>query len=104
SSNPTSIAPLVFTFDYPGFSGIPMTMQVAHVDFNPSFTDSRSITVFATAGFQNGANTITVPNLLAILGTPFYGCCSSGTRVHWSAEIFAGTAPFSSVPPGPVLG
>jgi len=107
-----------FTFNYSGFSGLPAINEQASIFWNqiasvragsknrvPSFVTSSSgegatplqtnpaagqITVTATANFQGGANTITIPDLSALPGFP--SPAASGTQISWFAQILGGTA------------
>ncbi|HLJ27471.1 MAG TPA: hypothetical protein VKY85_12230 [Candidatus Angelobacter sp.] len=100
STNPTTIGPpAVFTFDYPGFSGIPVIAQSVGVTWEPTGSPLlvNSMTVTATANFQNGANTITIPDLSSA-GQGFVVCCPSGVRVGWSASILGATMPLNFLP------
>jgi len=93
-SGPAPAAFPTFTFNYSGFNGLPVITQSAVifrtvVDAGEPFF--RSIEVLATGSYQNGANTITVPDLTAIPG--FISPALSGTTVSWSASIAGGSAP-----------
>jgi hypothetical protein len=74
---------------------MPVTLQMAGVSFHLSPLDTHSIDVFATASFQNGANTITIPDL-SVLSAPFFRCCSSGQAGTWSAAVYGATVPLST--------
>lgn len=96
SSNPTSIgSPTTITFDYPGFSGAPVLAEEAEV-FWSNLPNQFDIKVFATANFQNGANTITFPNPNG--SGPIFGCCSSGLSVGFKAIIVGGTVATGTFP------
>lgn len=96
SSNPTSIgSPTTFTFDYPGFSGAPLLAEEAEV-FWSSLPNTFALKVFATATFQNGANTITFPKPDG--SGPIFGCCSSGLSVGFNATIVGGTVQTGTFP------
>lgn len=51
----------------------------------------RNIEVLATGSYQNGANTISIPDLTAING--FIRLAPSGTMAGWSASIVGGAGP-----------
>jgi hypothetical protein len=92
-----------FTFDYSGFSpGFTPVAQYAELlwpccAFHVPHT---AITVLATARFQNGATTITIPDLTGLPG--FIAPPPSGTPVFWGADVFGGThAPFQVFPTVP---
>lgn len=89
-----------FTFDYSGFSGQPDVSQQALLIWPTGPTSRNILSVMATANFQNGATTLTIPDLTALSG--FFTPAPSGTKVSWIADIFGGTAQefiFSVNPP-----
>jgi hypothetical protein len=89
-----------FTFDYSGFSGQPAVSQQATLIWPTGTTSRNFLSVIATANFQNGATTLTIPDLTALSG--FFTPAPSGTQVGWLADIFGGTAQqfiFSVNPP-----
>ena len=100
-SGPTPAKLPTFTFNYSGFSGM-TTVQQGRIFWssggilNPTNND---IIVTVTSNFQNGANTITVPDLTSISG---FFVPPSGT-VGWEAQIFGGTVPFTFFPDFPYL-
>jgi hypothetical protein len=94
SNPPTSGSPVIFTFDYPGFSGIPLFAQRAGLMWATNSLLSNFITVTATANFQNGANTISIPDP-SVAGQGFFTCCPSGVGIGWSASILGTTAPLT---------
>lgn len=77
-----------FTFNYSGFSGQAMVEDAVLIVWSVGTTSSQ-IRVTATANFQNGATTITIPDLSSIPG--FLAPAPSGTTVDWVADVFAGT-------------
>jgi hypothetical protein len=77
-----------FTFDYSGFTGQPAVANFASIDWTIASASS-SLDVMATARFLNGADTITLPDLSGLPG--FLAPAASGTTIHWSGSIFAGT-------------
>jgi hypothetical protein len=87
-SGPTPAKLPTFTFNYSGFAGQPAIGDFAHVGWITGAI-SNSIDIFATANFQNGANTITFPDLSAIPG--FFGPAASGSTIVWFANISGGT-------------
>jgi hypothetical protein len=88
-SGPTPAALPTFTFNYSGFAGLPATADQALIAWNTGPFTTNSITVTATASFQNGATTITMPNLSALPG--FFGAPPSGTTINWAGDITGGT-------------
>jgi hypothetical protein len=87
-SGPTPAKLPAFTFNYSGFNGQAMVEDVALIVWSVGAT-SNQIRVTATANFQSGATTVTVPDLSSI--PAFLAPAPSGTTVNWIADIFAGT-------------
>lgn len=98
-SDPFSMGPpAVFTLDYPGFSGMATIGQSVTVGWNFIGSSQNRITVTATANFQNGANTITVPDLSSV-GHGFFGCCpSSANNGFWNASVWGASTPPNLLP------
>jgi hypothetical protein len=89
-----------FTFNYSGFSGLPAVSQRAIISWSTAPTNRNLLMVTATQSFQNGATTLSIPDLTSLNG--FFAPAASGARVSWSAEIFGGTVQehvFSVNPP-----
>jgi hypothetical protein len=84
-----------FTFDYTGFTGQPAIADVAGLGWTQSGV-SFGMSVIATANSQNGATTLTFPDLTALPG--FLSMAPSGTIVGWSAATWGGTAQFFATP------
>lgn len=87
-SGPVPATLPTFTFNYSGFAGLAAVAQQAKIQWVSSAV-SNSITVIATANFQSGTNTITIPNLTSLSG--FLASAPSGTAINWVADIFGGT-------------
>lgn len=96
---PTTGPPVVFTFDYPGFPGISMFAQRAELNWATNSLLSNFMTVTATANFQNGANTITIPDP-SVAGQSLFTCCPSGMNIGWSASILGATDPLTFLESG----
>jgi hypothetical protein len=99
-SGPAPAAFPTFTFNYSGFSGLPAVSQRAIISWSTAPTNRNLLTVTATQSFQNGATTLSIPDLTSLNG--FFAPAASGARVSWSAEIFGGTVQehvFSVNPP-----
>ena len=94
SNPPTSGSPVIFTFDYPGFSSIPMFAQRAGLMWATNSLLSNFMTVTATSNFQNGANTISIPDP-SVVGQGLFTCCPSGMNIGWSSSILGATAPLT---------
>ncbi len=89
-SGPAAAALPTFTFNYSGFTGLAATADQAGIGWATGATSFNSITVTATASFQNGAATVTIPNLSSLSG--FFATAPSGTTINWVGDIFGGTA------------
>ncbi|HEY6308129.1 MAG TPA: hypothetical protein VI488_16890 [Candidatus Angelobacter sp.] len=99
-AGPAAAALPTFTFNYTGFSGMAAVAQQGEIEWAPTLTTLSTITVTATANFQNGATTITIPNLASLSG--FLAPAPSGTNIFWVADVFGGTAQefaFFATPP-----
>ncbi|HLW52135.1 MAG TPA: hypothetical protein VKW06_04765 [Candidatus Angelobacter sp.] len=93
---PAPAALPTFTFNYPGFPGVSEVVESAELTwFNSTLSVGNAIRVTATSAFQNGSNTITVPDLSSLPG--FLGAPPSGTNLVWMARIDGSTQilPFS---------
>jgi hypothetical protein len=93
-SGPAPAAFPTFTFDYAGFAGFSAITQEASILWvlTSGFTHNNfSIQVLATQSYQNGAMTVTIPDLSSLnfgVGTP-----RSGAGIQWNASIQAGNSP-----------
>lgn len=94
---PTPAAFPSFAFSYTGFSGLSAVADYAEMDWSTSATTQSILTVTATAGYQNGATNLVVPNLTSIPG--FFPSASSGTTVNWQDTVYGGTyMPYTVLP------
>jgi hypothetical protein len=97
-SGPTPLPLPTFNFVYSGFTG--STGQEASIEWSVSPTQGTyvfdSIDLNATANYQNGATSMTIPDLSGITG--FLASPASGTGVSWTAAIGQGN-PFAKTPP-----
>jgi hypothetical protein len=87
-AGPTPAKFPTFTFDYSSFSAQPAVSQQVLLTW-PVGTSRNLMQVMATANFQSGAKTLTVPDLSALNG--FFPPAASGAQVSWIADIFGGT-------------
>jgi hypothetical protein len=78
-----------FTFVYSGFTGLAAVADQAAIGWATGATTNNQITVLATANFQNGATTITIPDLTSLSG--FFTPAATGTTINWVADIFGGS-------------
>lgn len=80
-----------FTFNYPGTSGLGTVTELAILSTTapPPISSSFSLAVLATPSYQNGANTITMPDFTGGSG----GFFPSGTNVMWTGVIIAANGP-----------
>lgn len=106
-SGPSAAALPTFNFNYTGFSGMQSVVQTATIQWilgatllDPEGTSFNGIAVSATENYQNGATSITIPNLAGLTG--FLPLPPSGTSVDWIAEISQGAA-FQTTPPNGVV-
>ena len=86
--SPVSPAPAVFptfTFDYMGFSAQAVVVNSAEILWGQGFD---AISIFSTANHQNGATTLSIPDLTSISG--FSAMAPSGT-INWSTTTSGGT-------------
>jgi hypothetical protein len=99
--SPVSPAPAVFptfTFDYTGFSGQAVVVNSAEILWGQGFD---AIGIFSTANHQNGATTLSIPDLTSI---PGFSAMAPSDTINWSAATWGGTTqPFlnSVAPPIP---
>lgn len=97
-SGPAAAIFPIFTFNYTGFNGQAEIEQEAAIEWQTSGTTSSQIRVTATASFQNGADTITIPNLTSLSG--FLPSAPATTTINWVADIMGGTVlNFPATPP-----
>jgi hypothetical protein len=95
-SAPTPASFPAFTFSYPNFNGMPSVAYEASLTWLIS-SSLGGITVIATANFQNGSNTLTIPNLTSIPGVSITP--PSGVLITWSARVQGATVPGYSLLP-----
>ena len=95
-SGPSPAALPTFNFDYSGFSGMSSVMQEASITWSPGAPPVNTIQITATENYQNGATSLTIPNLSGLTG--FLAPAPSGTSVGWLAIIQQGSA-FQTNPP-----
>jgi hypothetical protein len=101
-SGPAAAALPAFNFSYAGFSGMPSVLQIATIQWtlgNPP-ANTYSIEVSATENYQNGATSLTIPDLSTVTG--FLSHPPTGTTVQWFADIQQGSA-FQTTPPNGTL-
>ncbi|HEY6971632.1 MAG TPA: hypothetical protein VJA94_20645 [Candidatus Angelobacter sp.] len=95
-SGPAPAAFPTFTFNYSGFTGLPVVTEdtrISTVAVDAGEPVFLSLEVLATGSYQNGANTITIPDLSALPVSTHLAGAPSGTLISWSAFITAGSAP-----------
>jgi hypothetical protein len=84
-AGPTPAALPTLDLNYAGFAGQSGVSEAASVGWPVATYSENSITVSATANYQNGATTLAVPDLSGVSG--FFVNPQSGNQVVWSAEI-----------------
>jgi hypothetical protein len=93
-AGPSAAALPTFNFAYTGFSGMADVSQVAGIQWDQGTTSTEHIQVTATANYQNGAASMTLPDLSGLTG--FFASPPSGANVFWFANIEQGFALLSS--------
>ena len=95
---PTPATFPAFTLNYTGFSNDSAVSYAANIQWIVNSTTDTGITVSATTAYQNGASTITLPDITSLSG--FLPMPPSGTTVYWFAYVYGGNyqwfAPASS--------
>jgi hypothetical protein len=84
-----------FTFDYTGFAGQPAVADVASLSWSQGAIVF-SMNVISTANNQNGATTLTFPDLTSIPG--FFPMAPAGITISWFAATLGGTTQFYAGP------
>ena len=84
-----------FTFNYTGFAGQPAIADVAGLGWTQGAV-SFGMSVIATANSQNGATTLTFPDLTSLPG--FFATAPAGTTISWGAATWGGTTQFYAGP------
>jgi len=94
---PTPAALPTFTLNYTGFSGQTFVSYIGNIQWFTGGSTDNDVTVTATAAYQNGATTLSIPDLSAVFG--FLTPPASGTAVDWFAYVYGGTyASYSQTP------
>ncbi|HLK52002.1 MAG TPA: hypothetical protein VKU42_01025, partial [Candidatus Angelobacter sp.] len=78
-------------FDYTGFASQPAIAHKAEIGWVQG-TTGNGIIVVATTNFQNGNNTVTIPDLTAVPG--FLQMAPAGTTITWQSETWGGNTQF----------
>jgi hypothetical protein len=106
-AGPAAAALPTFNFTYSGFNGMPNVSQQAAIFWGVGTwpgggiaADLDSITMSATAHYQNGSPTMTVPDLSSLTG--FLAPASTGTTVVWTAGFSQGDPFLASTPSGSI--
>lgn len=93
---PTPAALPTFTVSYTGFSNGALVSYGGGIQWSAG-TSYESVTVLATAAYQNGATTLSIPDLSSVSG--FMPALTSGMHVAWYALAYGGTYPaFTQTP------
>ena len=82
-----------FTFNYAGLAGQLAVSDNAQIGWTQGST-AFAINVIATANHQNGATTVTIPDLTSLPG--FLSMAPSGTKITWVVTTWGGTVQFYS--------
>jgi hypothetical protein len=89
-AGPTAATLPTFNFDYSGFSGVSSVRESASIAWTQEMWTPYSIHISATSNFQNGATTLTVPDISGLTG--FMAPAPSGTSIFWIATINQGVS------------
>jgi hypothetical protein len=104
-AGPTPNALPTFNIDYTGFSSMTNVVLQARIGWwianTQSGQDSYQIQLSATANYQNGATSVSIPDLSGLTG--FIAPPASGTSVDWSAGVQQGFPLLTSPPNGTML-
>jgi hypothetical protein len=95
-SGPTAADLPTFNFSYSGYSGLPFVEQDASIQWSLGSKWIYSIWVSATANYQNGATSLTIPALSGLTG--FLPSPTSGSTIQWNAYIQQGSE-YQATPP-----
>lgn len=79
-----------FNLSYTGFADDTSISYWAELLWGTPPSSIYTITVTATAAYQNGTPTLAVPNLSGLSG--FFPGASSGSQVNWIARVYGGTS------------
>jgi hypothetical protein len=84
-----------FNFNYAGFSGMKLVAQQVTMEWATGATRNL-LSVTATASFQNGSTSLTIPDMSSLSG--FFPAIPSGTQVSWIADIYGGSSQQLPIP------
>jgi len=87
-AGPTAAALPTFNLSYAGFSGTTNVQYRAGIDWGQGATFPNQIQLTATANYQNGSTSITIPDLSELTG--FLAPAASATNVSWYAGVTQG--------------
>jgi hypothetical protein len=100
-AGPTAAALPTFDFAYTGFSGMANVSKISSLQWNPTTTTTDTVRVEASANYQNGAPSLTIPDLSGLTG--FLASPASGTTVLWRATVDQGNPRVTTPPSGTEL-
>jgi hypothetical protein len=95
-SGPAATTFPTFSFNYSGFAASPNLSYQVFMRWATGASTENRIEVTATANFQNGSSTLSIPNLTSLPG--FLPPAPSGTTVGYGALILDGQMPLSFLP------
>ncbi len=96
-SGPSPAALPKMDFVYSGFAGRSGVVQLGMLTWSPATGVMSRYQRMVSANYQNGATSLTFPNLSAIPG--FLAAAPSAAQVDWSASIFESSSGFANTPP-----
>jgi hypothetical protein len=97
-AGPTAAALPTFDFAYTGFSGMANVSKISSLQWNPTPSSIDTITVETSANYQDGATSLTIPDLSGLTG--FLALPVSGTTVTWRVSINQGNPDLTTPPAG----
>lgn len=101
-AGPVAAALPTFSYSYTGFSDSTKAERTGQMNWLTSdgsgIIGSMVIELTATAGYQGGASTLSVPDLTGMMG--FIASPATGTRVTWIAALASGSSSSASGSPG----
>jgi hypothetical protein len=100
-AGPTPAALPTFNFVYSGFSGKSNVSQYVNLSWDEGTTSFNAISMSATANYQNGSTSMTIPDLSSLTG--FLVPATSGTAINWNADIIQSSISGTNPPSGTSL-
>jgi hypothetical protein len=99
-SSVTAAALPTFSFAYSGFSGMPNVVDNASLGWFQGTNISNEIQMTATANYQNGNTSMTIPDLSSLSG--FFSPKGFSGSLYWTAEVTQGATTGTNPPNGTI--